>query len=154
MVIENSDPAETATNDIARCLALDIGASSGRLIEVELHEDTLTMQELARMENRPKPVEGHLCWQHESLFSEVVKGLCLAGDRKKKYDSIGVDTWGVDYVLLDEKGHILGHPVAYRDERTQGMIERFTRENMTKERLYEKTGIQFLEFNTRNFCIH
>lgn len=148
MVIENSDPAETATNDIARCLALDIGASSGRLMEVELQGDTLTMQELARMENRPKPVDGHLCWHHESLFSEVVKGLCLAGESKKNYDSIGVDTWGVDYVLLDGKGQILGYPVAYRDERTQGMIERFTREIMTKERLYEKTGIQFLEFNT------
>lgn len=133
---------------ISRCLALDFGASSGRLIDVELQDDNLTMHELIRMDNSPKKEEGSLFWQHEYLFSEVVKGLCIAGKSGKTYNSIGVDAWGVDYVLLDEKSKLLDRPVAYRDERTRGIIERFTQEKISRERVYEKTGIQFLEFNT------
>ncbi len=142
------DATQTGKKSTPRCLALDLGASSGRLIELELKDDAFTMRELIRMKNSPKRDGDSLFWQHEHLFAEVVKGLYLAGVSGKTYDSIGVDAWGVDYVLLDKKGRLLGNPVAYRDKRTRGMIQRFTHEKISRKRVYEKTGIQFLEFNT------
>lgn len=148
VVIAEFYPTSTAKKEISRCLALDFGASSGRLIDVELQDDNLSILELVRMENSPKKEGDSLFWQHEYLFSEVVKGLCIAGKSGKKYHSIGVDAWGVDYVLLDEKGELIDRPIAYRDKRTRGMIEHFTQQQITRERIYDKTGIQFLEFNT------
>ncbi|WP_084448672.1 rhamnulokinase [Desulfovibrio inopinatus] len=132
----------------SRCLALDFGASSGRLISMEIENDTLHLHEITRMQNGPKQEGSHLVWPHERLFAETVLGLKKAGEQSQKYDSIGVDTWGVDYVLLDTNGQLLGQPVSYRDERTTGMIERFTADRMAKEDIYKRTGIQFLPFNT------
>lgn len=133
---------------MSRCLSLDCGASSCRLIGIALRNDALSMREIIRMENSPEKQGGRLVWPLNRLFVQTVKGLCNAGDEKEQYESIGVDTWGVDYVLLDENNRPLSPPVAYRDDRTRGMIERFVGERMPKERIYEKTGIQFLRFNT------
>ena len=148
VIIAKMESAAVSAKAEARCLALDFGASSGRLVEVLLEEDKLTMQELIRMENLPKDVGGSLCWQHDHLFSKVVEGLCLAGRSGKRYDSIGVDAWGVDYVLLDKNEELLAPPITYRDDRTRGMMERFIREKISREDIYDKTGIQFLAFNT------
>ncbi len=139
---------KTMAKPTPRCLALDFGASSGRLISIEIEKDRLQLQEMVRMKNGPEQGEKNLVWPHERLFSETVKGLKNAGESGQKYESIGVDAWGVDYVLLDTNGQLLGNPISYRDERTNGMIERFTSDRMSKEEIYKRTGIQFLPFNT------
>ncbi|GEM_PF-4360 len=133
---------------VPRCLALDFGASSGRLVSVSIEDDGLHLDELARMENGPEPSADGLVWPHERLFRETMEGLRKAGESGLQYDSIGVDTWGVDYVLLDDEGELIGSPVSYRDNRTEGMVERFIAGEMSKEDVYARTGIQFLPFNT------
>jgi len=131
-----------------QCLALDFGASSCRLIKIKLREERLLMNEIFRMANSPEKQGNSLVWPLDSLFNQTVEGLIKAGSEGERYSSIGVDTWGVDYVLLDKNNRPLSEPVAYRDERTSGMIEHFTARRFSKERIYEKTGIQFLPFNT------
>lgn len=148
VIIAQVGPPRKPQTPKSRCLALDFGASSGRLVEVELDNTHLAMRELIRMDNTPRQEDGSLCWQHDHLFSKVVEGLCIAGKSGKQYESIGVDTWGVDYVLLDENGSLLNSPVTYRDKRTQGLIEQFSQDRISREQIYDKTGIQFLEFNT------
>jgi rhamnulokinase len=106
------------------------------------------MREIIRMENGPQKQAGRLVWPLEWLFAHVVEGLRKAGGQGEDYASIGVDAWGVDYLLLNENNRPLCPPVAYRDDRTSGMIERFVGERLTKEAIYAKTGIQFLPFNT------
>lgn len=132
----------------SQCLALDFGASSCRLIKVGLDKDSLLTHEFFRVPNGPEKKGNRLVWPLDRLFTQVIKGLNKAAAGGERYNSIGVDTWGVDYVLLDGNGHHLSPPVAYRDDRTSGMIERFTREQLNKELIYGKTGIQFMEFNT------
>lgn len=133
---------------ISRCLSLDCGASSCRLVRAELMDEALVMREIIRMENGPEKQGGRLVWPLERLFAHVVEGLREAGAEGERYDSIGVDAWGVDYVLLNENNRPLCPPVAYRDERTRGMIERFVGDRLTKTHIYEKTGIQFMPLNT------
>ena len=133
---------------MSKCLSLDCGASSCRLIGTELKDETLLMREIIRMENGPEQEGGRLVWPLDRLYAHAVEGLRKAGAEGAHYDSIGVDAWGVDYVLLNENNRPLSPPVAYRDDRTSGMIERFVGAWLTKERIYEKTGIQFLPFNT------
>lgn len=130
------------------CLALDFGASSGRLMAVDLSNDVFSLRELARMKNGPEKRANNLAWAHERLFAEVEAGLCKAGECAETFTSIGVDAWGVDYVLLDENHNVLGLPVSYRDPRTEGMVERFERDCMPLRDLYQKTGIQILPINT------
>jgi rhamnulokinase len=131
-----------------QCLALDFGASSCRLIKTKIEEDKLLMEEIFRAANGPEREGKNLVWPLERLFGHTLDGLAKAGAEGEHYDSIGVDTWGVDYVLLDKNNELLAPPVAYRDERTSGMVERFTHEKFSKEQIYDKTGIQFMPFNT------
>lgn len=131
-----------------KCLSLDCGASSCRLVEVGLQAETLLMHEIMRMENGPEKQGSRLVWPLDRLFAQMVEGLCKVGGEGECYLSIGVDAWGVDYVLLNEDNRPLSPPVAYRDDRTSGMMDRFTREQLTKEQIYKKTGIQFQPFNT------
>jgi rhamnulokinase len=106
------------------------------------------MREIIRMENGPQKQAGRLLWPLERLFAQVVEGLGRVGGQDAHYTSIGVDAWGVDYLLLDEDYRPLSPPVAYRDDRTRGMIDRFVAERLPKAQIYAKTGIQFLPFNT------
>jgi rhamnulokinase len=106
------------------------------------------MREIIRMENGPQKLAGRLVWPLERLYAQVVEALGTVGGQDEQYASIGVDAWGVDYLLLDENHRPLCPPVAYRDNRTRGMIARFVGERLTKAQIYAKTGIQFLPFNS------
>lgn len=127
-------------------VAIDIGASSGRVMLAQ-KEERLNLEEIHRFKNGFSKVEGHDRWDIDHLISNVLIGLEKVKQRGVTTCTIGIDTWAVDYVLLDDRGELLGQPVAYRDVRTQGAMEQFF-QHIPKETLYQKTGIQFLNFNT------
>lgn len=129
------------------CLSVDIGASSGRLILGHVVNQQLQIQEVHRFENKMIEKKGQFCWDIDSLFSEIIKGIKKCHQLGINPVSIGIDTWAVDFVLLDEDDQLLTDAVAYRDPRTDGMMEEVTN-IMVKERLYLETGIQFQKFNT------
>ena len=128
-------------------LAIDIGASSGRHILGWLEDGQLKLEEIYRFKNGSKSVDGHLQWQSERLIGEVVAGLKKAKEIGKVPEYIGVDTWAVDYALLDKNDKIIGDIYSYRDSRTQAEIER-VHNLLSFDQLYSKTGIQFQPFNT------
>ncbi|MDP4508135.1 rhamnulokinase [Nonomuraea turcica] len=125
-----------------RFAAVDLGASSGRVMLADL-SDGLKLTEAHRFPNGPVRVAGRLYWDILGLYREILAGLRAAGP----VSSIGVDSWAVDYGLLDESGALLGNPVHYRDDRTQGVAERVA-EEVGAEALYEVSGLQVLPFNT------
>lgn len=128
-------------------LAFDIGASGGRVIAGALADERITLTEIRRFPNYMTRIHGRFHWDVYRLFEELQGGLKDAAGRNEVPLSIGIDTWGVDYGLLDDAGHILDLPYAYRDPRTDGaMAEVFS--IIPREKLYERTGIQFLQFNT------
>ena len=130
-------------------LAIDIGASSGRHIVGTVNEGKISLQEVYRFENGVGRKNGHLCWDIESLAREVVQGLKAAHEAGYSPATIGIDTWAVDFVLLDAQGHRIGDAVAYRDERTEGMREVLEQEyGLTFAEHYARTGIQYQPFNT------
>ncbi|WP_026566541.1 rhamnulokinase [Bacillus sp. UNC41MFS5] len=128
-------------------IAVDIGASSGRLILGHLENGLLKLEEIHRFENNIVKKDDSYCWEANQLFQEIKNGLKKCNDLGIKPDSIGIDTWAVDFVLLDEKDQLLTEAVSYRDPRTDGMMEQVF-EKIMKERLYLETGIQFQKFNT------
>ena len=128
-------------------LAVDIGASSGRLILGHLENGKMVLEEVHRFENGMVKKDGELCWEFDRLFVEIKDGLKKCKELGKIPVSMGVDTWGVDYVLLDEAGQVLGNTVGYRDHRTEGMDEEVYK-IIPQEKLYERTGIQKEIFNT------
>lgn len=128
-------------------LAVDIGASSGRHILGHLEEGKMVLEEVYRFENGMQMKDGHLCWDSEGLFREIKEGLRHCGELGKVPVSMGIDTWGVDYVLLDKDGRRLGDAVGYRDKRTDGMDQKVY-EVISEEELYARTGIQKQIFNT------
>ena len=117
------------------CLAVDIGASSGRLILGNLKEGKLNLDEMHRFENCIIEKNGHFCWDLETLFNEIKIGIKECYNRGIEPVSIGIDTWAVDFVLLDENDQLLTDAVAYRDPRTDGIMEEVV-ELFLKERLY------------------
>ena len=129
-------------------LAFDLGAESGRTVLGQLENGRILTREISRFPNAPVEIEGHLHWDIYSLFEQVKigmrAGLAAAGMQP---ESLAVDTWGVDFGLLSSNGTVIGLPFAYRDARTQGIMEQFF-ERMPRHQVYEKTGIQFLPFNT------
>lgn len=128
-------------------LAVDIGASSGRHILGRLENGKIVTEEIYRFENYFENRNGMLCWDTERLFREILHGMRLCKTLRKIPVSIGIDTWGVDYVLLDRHGGKLSEAAAYRDRRTEGM-ERKVFEKISNTELYRRTGIQQLDFNT------
>jgi rhamnulokinase len=133
---------------MAHCLVLDFGGSSIRLLDVGLVDQSLSLSELARMPHRASEVDGQLVWNYRQIFSVLESRLTEAGKSGVRFESIGADSWGVDYVLLDEDGAIIGSPVSYRDRRTEGMPEMFFAGGSLRERLYAVTGVQGLAINT------
>ena len=129
-------------------LAFDLGAESGRAVLGRLQAGLLTMEELHRFANEPVQYNGELHWDVPRLWLEMQKGLALAASAGVgRLSGIGVDAWGDDYALLGESGTLLGDPFHYRDSRTAGMIERVS-SIVSREEIYEQTGIQFMELNT------
>lgn len=131
-----------------KIVAVDIGASSGRVILSELKDGVLSLTETHRFDNtlRSDDVSGHQCWDLDFLEAEMRKGLVIASEQGP-LASVGVDTWAVDYVLLDEKFERIGPAISYRDHRTDAMMEAvFTQ--ISRPEIYRRTGIQFLQFNS------
>ena len=129
-------------------LAFDLGAESGRAILGRFHSGRLSIEEIGRFRNEPVIENGGLHWNVQRLWLEMKTILRSVGSRGVNgLDSIGVDTWGVDYALLGERGALLENPFHYRDTRTVGVMERAL-EILTPKMVYGATGIQFLPFNT------
>ncbi len=128
-------------------LAVDIGASNGRLMLGELNQGQLLLEEIHRFDNRMLEHDNHLYWDLSKLFAEIKEGIRKCVSRGIKPATIGIDTWAVDFVLLDEKDELLTDAVAYRDPRTNGMMEKVLT-MIDRTELYAKTGIQFQKFNT------
>lgn len=129
-----------------RVLAFDFGASSGRAIIGCFDGDKITLEEVHRFSNDPVSVGGTVYWDVLRLFYEIKQGIIkakIAGG----FDSIGIDTWGVDFGLIDSEGKLMENPVHYRDARTAGLVDEAFK-TMPKEKLYGITGIQFMELNT------
>lgn len=133
---------------VLKVLAFDFGASSGRAILGIYDGSRLTIEEVHRFSNDPVEINGSLYWDTLRLFYEIKQGILKCVQQgHKDIASIGVDTWGVDYGLLDEQGNLLGNPYHYRDKRTDGMMEKIF-ELIPREELYSRTGIEFMWFNT------
>jgi sugar (pentulose or hexulose) kinase len=129
---------------MTKVIAVDLGASQGRVMVAAYGGDGFSLEEAHRFPNVPVKRGRFLCWNVKRLWQEVVKGIEWA---RSSASSVGIDTWGVDYGLLDKKGNILGDPVHYRDPRTRGLME-WVFERMPRREIFERTGVQFLELNT------
>ncbi len=127
--------------------AVDLGASSGRVILGRVGPGTLDLQEVHQFANGPVALPDGLHWDILRLYRDVVDGLRLAGRLADDLGGVGVDSWGVDYGLLDESGGLVGNPFHYRDTRTEAVIPA-VHAKIDRERLYARTGIQYLPFNT------
>ncbi len=129
-------------------VAFDLGAESGRGIYGYIKNGKIKLEVLRRFLNEPVELNGTLYWDLPFFFNELKKSIMLCDPSlKKKISSIGIDTWGCDYGLLDKKGNLLSNPVHYRDNRTKGMIEKFMKA-AGREKIYGITGIQYNFFNT------
>ncbi len=133
-------------------LAIDIGASSGRHILAHLENGKMITEEIYRFQNGPEMLtaydgEKHLMWTHERLFTEILNGLKKAKELGKVPYSVGIDTWGVDYALLDKNDEAIGGIYCYRDARTESTIPA-VHNVIDFEKLFAKTGIAFASFNT------
>ncbi|MEZ2458340.1 rhamnulokinase family protein [Salinicoccus roseus] len=128
-------------------VAVDIGASSGRVVLSHIEEEKIVTDEVHRFANGFIYKGGFHVWDVEYLFEEIMKALSYVKSRGVSECYLSIDTWGVDYVLLDSDEKRLREVVSYRDERTEGMMEKFF-SSVSKKRIFELTGIQFLKFNT------
>ena len=128
-------------------LAIDIGASSGRHILGHAEDEKIILEEIYRFPNGAEMKNGHLCWDADALFSEILAGLKACKAAGKIPATMGIDTWAVDFVLIGKDGSRIGDAVAYRDSRTADM-DKQVEEKITFRDLYKKTGIQKQMFNT------
>ena len=128
-------------------LAVDIGASSGRLMLASIVNGKIEMEEMHRFYNGLHEENGHMCWDLKALFTEIKAGLKKCKEADKVPVAMGIDTWGVDFVLLDKDDQIIGNSVGYRDNRTEGMDAKVY-EIIPEDKLYARTGIQKQIFNT------
>jgi rhamnulokinase len=128
------------------CLAVDLGAESGRTILGTIKDGRLSLTETHRFANRPVQKQDSLYWDAMQLWGEIKRGISLSCTGIS-IASLGLDTWGVDFALLDKNGNLLGNPYHYRDTRTDGMLETaFAR--IPREEIFAQTGIQFMQINT------
>lgn len=127
--------------------AVDLGATSGRTILASFDGKKIDMKEITRFANPMIPLGGHLYWDIMGLYNEVLTGLRKVASEGISITSIGVDTWGCDFVFFGADGQLLGMPHCYRDQHTAGAQEKFF-EKMPSAEVYERTGIQFMDFNS------
>jgi rhamnulokinase len=130
------------------CLAVDLGAESGRAMAATFDGEHLELNEIHRFQNSPVHLPDGLHWDLLQLWSEIKNGLSLAVHKHQlPLEAIGIDTWGVDFGLLDRRGALVGNPYHYRDGRTDGMMEEAFR-RMPRAQIFERTGIQFMQLNS------
>ncbi len=128
-------------------LAIDIGASSGRHILGSMKNGKIVLEEVYRFWNGMDNLDGNLCWDVDRLFREILEGMKKCKEIGKIPTSVGIDTWGVDFVLLDKENKVIGKTIGYRDHRTQGMDEEVYK-LIPEDELYARTGIQKAIYNT------
>ncbi len=133
-------------------LAVDLGASSGRVIAGSLENGKIRLAEIWRFENQPVRMQQDLLWNHLGLWQNITHGLRLAADQIEaipdaRIESVGVDTWGVDFGLLDERNQLVGPVRCYRDPRNQGRMQD-AMEMVSREEIFAETGLQFMGINT------
>ena len=128
--------------------AVDLGATSGRTIIGTLTNGKFSLEELTRFDNNLIQTGGRFYWDIYALYFEIIKGLKLAAQRQMPVTSIGIDTWGVDFVFIGKDKAILRNPRAYRDPHTFGMMEEYFEKCVDKKKVYDITGIQFMNFNS------
>jgi rhamnulokinase len=129
-------------------VAVDLGASSGRLVAGLFDGSRLSLEDIHRFGNGPIAAAGHLYWDVLGLWQNIVEGLRLAGrEYADNVASVGVDTWGVDFALLNEHDELISNPFCYRDSQATGMLDRVV-ERIGRESVFAQTGVQFLEINT------
>ncbi|MDN3700241.1 FGGY family carbohydrate kinase [Vibrio artabrorum] len=134
---------------MSNVIAVDLGASSGRVMVGTLKNSKVSLKEYHRFPNVQVICNGQSCWDLYAILEEIERGISKVAASGIEIDSLGIDTWGVDFVLLDRFGKHLGEFVSYRDERTEGMIDKLTSDSsITHKDIYTTTGIQFLTFNT------
>lgn len=127
--------------------AVDLGATSGRTIIGGLNDGKVVLEELTRFDNNLIEVNGHFYWDIYALYYEILKGLKVARQRDIEIASIGIDTWGVDFVCVAEDGSV-SQPLAYRDPHTFEAMDDYLTNVMSREKVYDITGIQFMNFNS------
>src|SRR6266850_1928952 len=132
-------------------IAVDLGAGSGRVCLVGVAPGELLLEEVRRFRYPASDADGHLRWNLAQIFAEIKTGLRDSGERARQLGrsirSIGVDSWGVDYGLINAAGKLIEQPICYRDQRTQGVMDQvFAR--LPAAEIFARTGIQFLSFNT------
>lgn len=128
--------------------AVDLGATSGRTIIGTLKEGCITLEELTRFGNPLIEANGHFYWDIFALYQEIIRGLRLVHERNLQIESIGIDTWGCDFVFVGDDGQVLRNPLSYRDPHTFGTMDTYFEKALPKETVYQKTGIQFMNFNS------
>ena len=128
-------------------VAVDLGATSGRVILATINNGTLGVEEIHRFPTPLIQMQGHYYWDFAALYHSIIEGLKKVGDAGVKVTSIGIDTWGVDVALFGDDGALLRLPYAYRDPHTTNAPEEFFK-RMPRKELYERTGIQVMNFNT------
>jgi len=135
------------TMNTFHCIAIDMGASSIRIICGEINNNKLSFEEIYRFKNEITTIDGQDKWDIKFIVQEIEKGVNLALSKYPGALSIGVDSWGVDYTLLDNDSDLIETPYAYRDSRTDGMFEEWDK-YMSREETFERTGINYYPFNT------
>jgi rhamnulokinase len=132
-------------------IAVDLGAGSGRVFLAGISQSELVLDEVHRFQYTPITGNGHLRWDSTEIFRDIKAGLGQAGARAlelgRPISSIGVDSWGTDYGLIDGTGNLCENPICYRDKRTQSTMEKVF-EQVSRDEIFSRTGIQFLAFNT------
>ena len=139
-------------------IAIDLGAGSGRVFLAGLSSGEFLLEQIHRFQYPPRQLDGHLRWDFTHILTEIKAGLASASIRAKELGrpihSLGVDSWAVDYGLIDVQGNLIEDPICYRDERTVNILEQLF-SNMPREEIYVRTGIQFLTLNTSSqLCAH
>lgn len=145
--VSRQDP-EKMENETAAYLAVDIGAGSGRHILGSVVNGKISLREVYRFDNNAVEKNGHICWDIDDLYHHILEGIKAAKAEGSVPKTVGIDTWGVDFVFLDKDGRLVGDAVSYRDARTEGVPAEMEREGLSFEELYRRTGIQKLDFNS------
>jgi rhamnulokinase len=128
--------------------AVDLGATSGRTIVGSLESGKISLEEITRFDSNLIQTGGHFYWDVYALYNEIIKGLKIVAQREIPITSIGIDTWGVDFVCIGDDDAILRNPLSYRDPHTFGKMEAYFEKCVDRKKVYDITGIQFMNFNS------